>query len=128
MASLRSPIATRVSRFSLVAAIAAFVACLHAVSTRNELKGTFLCGPQTCGSGELCLDFNVCGSNEPEPPDTYECATPPAGCQLAECYDDMFEGSGSDNCPSCVVDLCQGAANVISYDGDRTVSCERILF
>ena len=119
----------------MVAVIAAFVACLHAVSTHNELKGTFVCGPQTCASGQLCLDSSICGSNEPEPPDSYECATPPTSCALSECYDDMLEGSGSNNCPSCIVDLCEGAAsgngrsaNVISYDGERTVSCAALLF
>jgi hypothetical protein len=130
MTSSRSSITTRVSRFPYLVAISAIVACMHAAATRTELDGSFPCGTLTCGSGQICVDNGICGSNNPEPPDTYACETPSESCSLASCNYNDITGSASGNCPQCVLDLCKGSAgyNNASFDGERSLDCELDTF
>lgn len=119
-------IATRVSRFRYVLAIAAVVSCAHQMAsepyTPPDLSGTFPCGAMTCGSGQICSDLAIDGSDgSAHPIDEYSCATPPPSCRLAACNTACSEEPGSDCCPECIVDMC--GSYVISYDGERTIAC-----
>jgi hypothetical protein len=124
MRPVLASIATRVSRFRYVLAIAAIVSCTHRMASDPEpdLTGPFPCGNLTCGTGQICSDLELDGSDgSAHPIDEYSCATPPADCRLAACNTGCEESSGSDCCPECIVDLC--GSYVIGYDGERSIAC-----
>jgi hypothetical protein len=113
----RNVVATRVSRFSAIAGIAGFVACTQMVPKGPDLSGPAPCGTITCGSGELCFDYERDGSDgSAHPIDMYTCAPPPANCPIHACSGT----TGSDACPACLVNGC---SPVLGYDGARDVIC-----
>ena len=122
MRSCLAAIATRVSRFRYVLAIAVVVSCVHAMSPEPDLSGSIPCGDFTCGSGEICEDYIRDGGNgSSDPIDEYSCVTPPANCPLIACSGECPGGDGIDPCcPACLVDVC---SPVIGYDGERSLTC-----
>jgi len=116
-------IATQLSRFRYVLAIAGVVACVHTMAPEPDLTGSVACGDMLCGSGDLCIDVSIDGSGgSSDPIEENSCATPPLGCPLIACSGACpnNESTNEPCCPPCIVNLC---GPIINYDGARTVSC-----
>jgi len=97
------------------------VSCVHKIAPGPDLSGSIACGEMTCGSGQLCVDFERDGSDgSADPIDEYSCRTPDPGCPLVECNGSCADHSGPDCCPMCIIDLC---GPIGGYDGERSVSC-----
>jgi hypothetical protein len=115
----------RIRRLALgVVVVAASCAAEHAMSSEHtlvDLSGTIVCGPTTCGDGELCIDQFLDGSNgSNDGTYHYSCVPAPVACPLAaSCSYDCSVRPGPQCCPTCVAELCVG----IPSEAARKVSC-----
>ena len=112
MTTKQTRFATTMSRFAVLAAIAA----CGASSGRTGLDGRITCGDKFCETGQLCATM-AAGVDAAVPGQPiYFCSTVADGCLVEDCI--------GTACPVCIRDLCfPGATGYgIELDG-RNLTC-----